>query len=159
MFPVTVLCVGGLKEPYLRQACGEYEKRLKGFCRLQVVEIPEYRLPENPSPAQIAAALEKEGGSLRRNIPRDSLLLSLCIEGEELDSRGLSTLLEGIPMLGKTGACFVIGSSHGLDPALKQEGRRLSMSRMTFPHQLARVMLLEQIYRAFQISAGGKYHK
>lgn len=157
---VTVLCVGKLKESFWREACAEYQKRLGGFCRLSLVEVEEERLPDAPSPAQIAAALEAEGKRLLSKIPAGAAVLPLCIEGDALTSEGLSDLFTRLAVSGKSEICCLIGSSYGLADRVKEAAtRRLSLSLMTFPHQLARVMLLEQLYRAFQIEAGGKYHK
>ncbi len=160
MLTVTIVCVGNLKEAYWRDACAEYAKRLSAFCRLQIVEVAEERLPDNPSAAQIEAALESEGHRLLSRIPAGVPMISLCIEGAGYTSKSLSEQLSRWTVDGFSHVAFVIGGSHGLSPLVKQSSRlRLSMSGMTFPHQLARVMLLEQIYRAFQISVGGKYHK
>ena len=160
MIGVTLLCVGKLKEAYWREACAEYCKRLGAFCRISVVEVDEERLPANPSDAQIAAGIEGEGKRLEARIPADAFVAALCIEGDGLTSPQLSAALEKAAVSGKSSVVFVIGGSHGLWERVKARAQlRLSMSRMTFPHQLARVMLLEQTYRAFQISANGKYHK
>ena len=160
MRAVTILCVGKLKEDYWRQAAAEYQKRLGAFCRLSVVQIEEERLPQNPSAAQIAAGLEAEGRRILSRIPAGSLVAALCIEGRQADSKELSQMLADTALTGKGGVVFVIGGSFGLsDPVKRRADQRLSMSRMTFPHQLARVMLLEQIYRGYQILNGGKYHK
>ncbi len=157
---ITVLCVGKLKESYWREACAEYTKRLGGYCRLSLVELDEERLPENPSPAQVEAALHAEGKRLLSKIPNGAAVVPLCIEGESLTSKGLSQQLTRWAVSGQSEVCFLIGSSFGLSEEVKQRAaRRLSLSAMTFPHQLARVMLLEQLYRALQIEAGGKYHK
>ena len=160
MLNVTVLCVGKLKEAYWRDACAEYEKRLSAFCRFRLVEVAEERLPDHPSAAQIAATVEAEGKRLLDQIPRDCAVIPLCIEGKEMDSPALAARIEKLAVEGTSHLVFIIGGSWGLSDAVK--GRavlRLSMSPMTFPHQLARVMVLEQVYRAFQISYGGKYHK
>lgn len=160
MLNITLLCVGKLKEAYWRSACAEYEKRLGAFCRFSLTEVAEERLPDNPSAAQIAATIEAEGKRLLDRVPRDSAVIPLCIEGKELDSPALAARMEKIAVEGTSHICFIIGGSWGLSDAVKNRATlRLSMSPMTFPHQLARVMVLEQIYRAFQISAGGKYHK
>ena len=160
MRSVRILCVGKLKERYLSDACAEYCKRLGAYCRPEILELPEFRLPENPSPAEIEACLRREGEEILARIPKDALVIPLCIEGEMLSSEQLAAALSDAAVRGVSSACFIIGGSWGLSPAVKQAGRlRLSMSRMTFPHQLARVMLLEQLYRAFSINAGGKYHK
>lgn len=160
MLSVTVLCIGKLKEAYLREACMEYAKRLQGFCQFSVTELPEERLPQNPSKAQIDRCLQAEGRRLLEKLPAEAHVTALCIEGRELDSAGFARVLEEAPLAGRSRMFFVIGSSWGLDAQVKQRADlRLSMSRMTFPHQLARVMLLEQLYRGFQILSGGKYHK
>ena len=160
MMNVTVLAVGKLKESYWRDACGEYAKRLGAFCRFSIQEIPEYRLPDSPSPAQIQAGLEKEGQAILSRIPAGALAIALCIEGKEMDSRELSRALQRASVQGKGEAVFIIGSSYGLWEGVKERAEvRLSMSPMTFPHQLARVMLCEQVYRAFSIAAHTRYHK
>ena len=160
MFSVTILCVGSLKEAYLRDACREYEKRLSGYCRVQVLEIAEEKIPENPSGRQIEAALQKEGQRILAKIPNGAAVSALCIEGKNVSSTEFSEWLEKRALQSVSRLCFIIGGSYGLaDEVKKAASLCLSMSRMTFPHQLARVMLLEQLYRAFQISSGGKYHK
>lgn len=160
MLNMTVLCVGKLKEAYLRDACREYEKRLSVFCKLQIVEVGEERCADNPSPAQIRRVVEAEGKRLLAKLPRGAYVYSLCIEGAQRPSGVFSRELAEIPLQGVSHIAFLIGGSCGLSEEVKQASHaRLSMSQMTFPHQLARVMLLEQVYRAFQISSGGKYHK
>ncbi|MBQ8684233.1 MAG: 23S rRNA (pseudouridine(1915)-N(3))-methyltransferase RlmH [Clostridia bacterium] len=160
MLNITLLCVGKLKEAYWRDACAEYEKRLGAFCRFRLVEVAEERLPDAPSAAQIAATVEAEGKRLLEQLPRDCAVIPLCIEGKELDSPALAARLQKLAVEGTSHIAFVIGGSWGLSEAVKSRAcLRLSMSPMTFPHQLARVMVLEQVYRAFQISSGGKYHK
>lgn len=160
MLNISIICVGNLKEKYWRDACGEYSKRLSGFCRFQITEIPESRLPGNPSEAEINKCLESEGEALLAKIPAGSFVVAMCIEGRELTSPQLAEKLEKIAVEGKSKIFFVIGGSFGLSEAVKKRADlRLSMSPMTFPHQLARVMLCEQIYRAFSINSGTKYHK
>lgn len=160
MLRVTVLCIGNLKERYWRDAVAEYTKRLSAFCKLQVVELAEERLSDAPSAAQITAAMEAEGKRILAKVPAGAVLVPLCIEGKEMPSPALAQTLDRFAVEGKSDVVFVIGGSCGLSDAVKNAAAlRLSMSPMTFPHQLARVMLLEQIYRAFQISNGGKYHK
>ena len=160
MLTITIACVGKLKEAYWRDACAEYAKRLSAFCRLQIVEVAEERLPDNPSAAEIEAALEEEGERLLSRIPAGVPIVTLCIEGKGFTSPALSEQLSKWTVDGISHVAFVIGGSFGLSPAVKERSRvKLSMSSMTFPHQMARVMLLEQIYRALQIAAGGKYHK
>ncbi len=156
MLEVRLICIGKLKESYWREAVQEYEKRLRPFCRFQILELPEARLPENPSAAQIAQALEQEGRFILEKAA--GKVFPLCIEGKETDSPGLAQKLKSA-MDFPGAATFVIGSSFGLSPAVKEAGEKLSMSPMTFPHQLARVMLCEQLYRGFQILNGTRYHK
>ena len=159
MLNVRILCVGKLKEAYWRDACAEYAKRLKAFCSFSIVELPESRLPDDPSQALIDKALEEEGEKLLA-AAKGSAMIPLCSEGKEMTSPKLATTLEELASRGVSSVSFVIGSSFGLAEKVKQAGSlRLSMSPMTFPHQLARVMLCEQIYRAFQIQNHGKYHK
>lgn len=159
MQTVQILALGKCKEGYLREACREYEKRLSRYCRLQITELEPAALSQNPSEKEIAAALEKEGAELLKRAK--GYCIAMCIEGKQLTSPGLAEKLEQAAQGGDSGAVtFLIGSSYGLAPAVKQRAQlRLSMSAMTFPHQLARVMLLEQIYRGYQILAGTKYHK
>ena len=160
MLHVTVLCVGGLKESYWRDACAEYQKRLSAFCRLDVVEIEEAVAPKKASGAQLKAVVDTEGRRILQKIPAGAAVIALCIEGKMIDSPELADKLCRMTVEGVSEVAFVIGGSWGLADEVKgRAALRLSMSRMTFPHQLARVMLLEQIYRAFQISSGGKYHK
>lgn len=160
MLNINIICVGKLKEDYLRMACAEYEKRLGAFCRLKITELSPSRLPEEPNSAQISAALADEGKRILACIKPGDAVFSLCIEGKELSSPELAEKIEKFAVGGFGSICFIIGGSHGLAPEVKAASSfRLSMSPMTFPHQLARVMLLEQIYRSFMITNGGKYHK
>ncbi|MBR5561628.1 MAG: 23S rRNA (pseudouridine(1915)-N(3))-methyltransferase RlmH [Clostridia bacterium] len=157
---INIICIGKLKEDYLRSACAEYEKRLGAFCKLKITELAPARLPENPNDAQIEAALADESERILSKISNSDAVFALCIEGKELSSENFSKEIEKCAVSGFGSISFVIGGSHGLAPSVKSRAKfRLSMSPMTFPHQLARVMLLEQIYRAFMISNGGKYHK
>ena len=157
---VTVMCVGKLKEKFYLEAAAEYVKRLQRFCKLELVELPESRLPESPSPAEVQRALAAEAVAIRERLPRGGAIIALCIEGKPCSSVELSRRMEELAVAGKTQLTFLIGGSVGLDESLKQQADwQLSMSPMTFPHHLARIMLLEQIYRAYQISAGTKYHK
>ena len=159
MLTVNLICIGKLKERYWREACAEYQKRLGAFCRLNVLELSEYRLPADPSDSQIARCIEEEGKAILNRLP-GGRAAALCIEGKELSSPELAGLLEQTALHGESAVSFIIGGSYGLSEPVKRRAElRLSMSPMTFPHQLARVMLLEQIYRAFQINANGKYHK
>lgn len=157
---VTLLCVGKLKEKFYAEAAAEYAKRLSCYCKLDIVELPEERLPEDPSPAQIDAALAKEAEAIRGKLPPSATLVALCVEGRERSSEGLAELMARWAARGESRVAFLIGGSHGLHPSVKAAAsEKLSMSPMTFPHHLARVMLLEQIYRAYQINAGTRYHK
>ena len=159
MQKVQILCVGKLKERYWRDACAEYEKRLHAFADFSIVELPESRLPESPSAAQIEAALEAEGKRILE-AAKGGEVIPLCIEAPMIDSPTLADRLQRAAVRGAGRLSFVIGSSFGLSPAVKRAGLwQLSMSPMTFPHPLARVMLCEQIYRAYQILNHGKYHK
>lgn len=159
---ITLLCVGKLKEKFYAQAAAEYAKRLGRFCRLEIIELAEERLPENPSPAQVGAALAREAEAVRRRLPPSSRAVALCVEGRLRSSEELARLMAAWAAGGEAekGTAFLIGGSFGLHESLKaQAAEKLSMSPMTFPHHLARVMLLEQLYRAYQINAGAKYHK
>lgn len=160
MTRVTVIAVGKLKEKFYLSAVSEYAKRLQVFCELQLIELNEIRLPENPSPAQISDALAKEAAAVREKIPKGAWLCVLTPEGRKLSSEQFAEKTEAVRLSGKSSLCFLLGSSFGLAPELKREADFcLSFSDMTFPHHLARVMLLEQIYRAENILAGTKYHK
>lgn len=159
MLTVRILCVGKLKERYWSEACAEYAKRLKAFCKFSIEEIPESRLPEQLSLAEIDRALDGEAHQLLKRAG-NSVIVALCIEGKLYSSEMLASSMQTFAINGNSEICFVIGSSYGLSPQVKKAARlQLSMSPMTFPHQLARVMLCEQVYRAFQISENGKYHK
>lgn len=157
---VTVLCVGKLKEKFYIDASAEYQKRLQRHCKLDIIELPEQRLPEHPAPADIQRALHLEGEAIRERLPRGGAVIALCIEGKPCSSEELSRRMLDYGLQGKTQLTFLIGGSVGLDEDIKKAADwRLSMSPMTFPHHMARVMLLEQIYRAYQIAEGTKYHK
>lgn len=157
---VTVLCVGKLKEKFYIAAAAEYVKRLQRHCKLELIELPEQRLPDEPSPAEIQKALRTEGDAIRERLPKGGAVIALCIEGRPCSSQELSRRMAEFGVQGKTQLTFLIGGSVGLDEDLKRQADwRLSMSPMTFPHHMARIMLLEQIYRAYQIAGGTKYHK
>lgn len=157
---VTVLCVGKLKEKFYIDAAAEYVKRLQRHCKLELIELPEQRLPDDPSPAEIQKALRAEGDAIRERLPKGGAVIALCIEGKPCSSQELSRRMADFGVRGKTQLTFLIGGSVGLDEDLKRRADwRLSMSPMTFPHHMARIMLLEQIYRAYQIADGTKYHK
>ena len=154
MQKVTILCVGKLKEKFYIDAAAEYVKRLSRFCKLELVELPEERLAGGPPPPP------PPGSTIRAKLPSGAALIALCVEGEPRSSEALARRMAAWASQGVGHLVFLIGGSFGLHPSIKAEARlRLSMSPMTFPHHLARVMVLEQIYRAYQINAGTKYHK
>lgn len=160
MFDITLIAMGKLKEKFYLSAAAEYEKRMKGYCQFNLIELPEVRLPENPSQAEINAALEKEADAILAKIPKGAWFCALTPEGKLLSSESLADKMKDVKLSGKSCACFLIGSSFGMASRLKEMADfKLSMSPMTFPHHLARVMVLEQLYRAEAIQAGSKYHK
>lgn len=155
---IHLITVGKLKEKWLRDAYDEYDKRLQRYCRLTLTELPEVRLSESPSEAETAAALRQEGQTILHACR--GKIIALCIEGKLRSSEEFSEMLDSAAVSGDSTVSFVIGSSFGLsDEVKKAADMRFSMSPMTFTHQIARVLLMEQLYRAFQISTGGKYHK
>ena len=150
MVNIHLICVGKLKEKHFASACAEYEKRLSPFCKL----------PDAPSQAQIDVALEREAALILSKVPKSAKLIALCVEGKLLSSEALASQIEKWTVEGSSSLALVIGGSFGLHPTVKEKAQlRLSMSLMTFPHHLARVMVLEQVYRAFQINLGTRYHK
>ena len=152
MLSIRLICVGKLKEKFYLEACREYEKRLGTLCRLEILQLDEE--PDRPG------ALAKEAEKIRAAIPTGSYVTAMCIEGEAMSSEGLADRLRRLQNSGVSRLCILIGSSRGLDEGLKGEADlRLSMSPMTFPHHLARVMVLEQVYRGLSILAGSKYNK
>ena len=159
MLGVKLITLGTLKESYWREAAAEYEKRLGALCRLEIVQLKEERLSENPTDGEIRAALEKEAAQILRQIPPKAYRIALCVEGKQYSSEALAERLETIA--GTRGeVCLVIGSSFGLADSVKAAcDWRLSVSELTFPHQLMRVLLLETLYRSFQIQKGTRYHK
>ena len=160
MVDVTVICVGKLKETFYKEAAAEYVKRLKGYCKLNIVELPEQKLSKNPSLGEIQATLEKEGDAIRAKIPPNSSVVALAIEGRERSSEELAAMISTWSQNSAKHLVFVIGGSYGLHPSIKAGAwATLSMSPMTFPHHLARIMLLEQLYRGFKIQEGSDYHK
>ena len=160
MLSIHIICVGKMKEPFYIGAAEEYRKRLSAYCKLTITELPEEKLPQSPSQAQIDAALAREGQAIRAKLPANSSLIALCVEGKPHSSEDLAQLVNRWEQTSAKHLVFLIGGSYGLDPTLKKEAWvRLSMSPMTFPHHLARVMLLEQVYRAFKINEGSAYHK
>ena len=160
MFEITLIAMGKLKEKFYLSAAAEYEKRLKGYCRFQIIELPECRLPENPSDSEISAGLDKEAELILTKIPKGAWFCIFTPEGKLLSSESLADKLKNVKNSGKSSACFLIGSSFGIAPIIKSKADfQLSMSPMTFPHHLARIMVLEQLYRAESIQSGSKYHK
>ena len=160
MFDITLIAMGKLKEKFYLSAASEYAKRLSGYCRFTLLELPEVRLPENPSAAEIQAGLEKAAELIFSKIPKGAWLCLFTPEGKELSSEAFAEKLAGVKNSGKSCACFLIGSSFGMAQRVKERADfRLSMGPMTFPHHLARIMVLEQLYRAEAIQAGSKYHK
>ena len=160
MFEITLITMGKLKEKFYLSAAAEYEKRMSGYCQFKLLELPEHRLPENPSPAEISAGLEKEADLILSKIPKGAWFCVFTPEGKELPSEQFAAKLKEVKLSGKSSACFLIGSSFGMAPRVKARADfRLSMGPMTFPHHLARIMVLEQLYRAEAIQAGSKYHK
>ena len=160
MQKVSIICVGKLKEKFYMEAAAEYVKRLGRFCKIEIAELPEDRLPEDPSPAQIEVALLKEGEAIKAKLPPSAAVIAMCVEGKTMSSEALADLMAKGASQGQSHLVFLIGGSFGLHPSVKAlAGVRLSMSPMTFPHHLARVMLLEQIYRGYQIQEGSRYHK
>ncbi|MBR5473665.1 MAG: 23S rRNA (pseudouridine(1915)-N(3))-methyltransferase RlmH [Clostridia bacterium] len=156
---VTFITLGKLKEKYLRDAVDEYAKRLSRYCKLEIIELTPINLPDNPSQSEIDNALLKEAEAIEKRIPQNSVVTALCVEGKSLSSEQLASFVDQNTNSGKN-MCFIIGSSYGLSETIKQKADlKLSLSAMTFPHQLFRVMLLEQIYRAFKINEGSTYHK
>lgn len=157
---VEILCVGKLKEKYLKDACEEYIKRLSRFCSLSVTEFKDEPVPEQASDAQILSATEREGERILSKISERDFVIALCVEGKELSSETFAKELASVFLKGIAKLVFVIGGSCGLSDAVKTRSNlRLSFSQMTFPHQLMRVILLEQFYRAYKINANESYHK
>lgn len=160
MINITVIALGKLKEKYMRDFCDEYVKRLSAYCKLNIIELSPKALPDNPSQSEIEQALKSEAQMIKAKISPNSYVFSMCIEGKQMPSEAFSQKLSKLAIDGKSSIVFILGSSFGLDGEIKKiSDERFSMSEMTFPHQMARVMLLEQLYRAFQIANGGKYHK
>lgn len=161
MRSILVLCIGTLKEKYLKEAVAEYQKRLGAYCKLKIVELSEEKVSQSPTEAEIKNAIECEGARIISKIPPGAYVATLCIEGEKMSSPEFSRRIDGILTdITANELVFIIGGSWGLSEKVKALSRlRLSFSPMTFTHQISRMLLLEQLYRAFQISSGGKYHK
>ena len=159
MIKVTLIALGKLKEAYLRDAVSEYTKRLSRYCDLEIIELEPMKLPDSPSKSQIDAALLKEAEMIIKKIPKNCDVYPLCVEGKQLSSEEFAEKVDDLSQQGR-GIVFIIGSSYGLSETVKATAKmRFSLSKMTFPHQLFRVMLLEQVYRAFKINEGSTYHK
>ena len=160
MTTINLIYVGNIRENYLLAAVAEYEKRLSAYCRLVCTEIKEEKLPDYPSQAQTEAAMKKEGERILAVLPRKSMKIALCVEGKQLSSEEFSSLIKNAENSGFSQISFIIGGAFGLSEEVKKVcDFRLSLSKMTFTHRFARILLLEQIYRAENIAAGGKYHK
>ena len=157
MLSIDIICVGKLKEKFFVDAVNEYKKRLGAYCKLNICELSEIAVKNE---ADIQKALDSEGEVISSKIPKDAYVIAMCVEGESLSSEKLSEKISGLAVQGKSKLCFLIGGSNGISEKIKSAANlRLSMSKMTFPHHLARVMVLEQIYRAFKIEEGSGYHK
>lgn len=160
MLAVKLICVGKMRERFYIDAFEEYSKRLRAYCKLELTELAEQRLSDSPSAREIENALSREAAEIIKNIPPDAYTVAMCVEGRMLKSEGVAELIAAREGSGKPRLCLIIGGSFGLDESVKARAdMRLSMSAMTFPHHLARVMALEQLYRAESIQAGTKYHK
>ena len=158
---IDLICVGRLNAAYCAQGVAEYQKRLSAFCRFRILELPVEKIQEkSASPALIEKALEKEGDAILANVRKGAGIVALCVEGKLLSSEELAGFVAQRALEGAGDIAFVIGSSHGLAPKVKAAAAlKFSMGRITLPHQLARLVLCEQIYRAFAINAGSKSHK
>lgn len=160
MMNIQIVTVGKLKEKYIKDAVGEYSKRLSKYCKLEMIEVPDEKAPENLSNSEAEQIKTKEGQAILRHIRDDAYVISLEIMGRMLSSEGLADHMNSLALKGKSNITFVIGGSLGLSEQVsKRADFHLSFSLMTFPHQLMRVILLEQVYRGFRILGGGPYHK
>lgn len=160
MQKVNIICIGKIKEKYWTDAINEYLKRLKIFCKVNIIELDEEKIQSNPNPAQIKTVIEAEGKRILSKISKNAYVVSLCIEGKTVSSEEFAKLLSESALMGKSEIDFIIGGSWGIaEEVKKQSDFKLSMGRMTYPHQMARVILTEQIYRGFEINHNGKYHK
>ena len=157
---VNVIFVGSLKESFFAEAVAEYEKRLGAYCKVNNIFIKDERLSDKPSQAEVSAALKKEGERILAALPARSYKIALCVEGKQMKSEDFAALFENIATNGYSEISFIIGGSFGLSEEVKAAcDKRMSVSKMTFPHRMMRVILLEQVYRAYNIIGGGKYHK
>ena len=158
---IDLIAIGKMNAAYFAQGVAEYQKRLGGFCNFRIIELPEVQIADkNASDRQIAKALQKEGEAILSSVRRGAYLVALCVEGKQVSSEDLAAMIADRAMSGAGDMVFVIGSSHGLDDSVKRAAQpRISLGRITLPHQLARLVLTEQLYRACTINAGMKYHK
>lgn len=156
---ITLICVGKIKEKFFRDALAEYEKRLSRFAKINIIEIKDEKIPDNASDKECALILEKEGNAILSKIPKDSYVISMCIEGKELSSPELAGKMRSV-LMNSSHITFIIGGSLGLwNEIKKRSDMKLSFGKITLPHQLMRVVLAEQLYRAFKINSGESYHK
>ncbi len=157
---ITILCVGKIKEKYFRDGIAEYKKRLSKYCKLEIIEVADEKTPDNASETEELQIKEKEGQRMEKHLKKNAFKIALAIEGEMIDSVQLSKKIEQLGVNGQSHIIFVIGGSLGIAPSImKQMDYKLSFSKMTFPHQLMRMVLLEQIYRSYRIINGEPYHK
>jgi len=157
---ISIITVGKLKEKYLKEAVSEYSKRLSKYCKLEIIEVPDEKVPETMSRAEEEAVKQKEGQAILKHVKNDTYVVALAIDGKMLSSESFSEFINDLGIRGKSNIAFIIGGSLGLsEEVLRRADYKLSFSPMTFPHQLMRVILLEQIYRGFKIMRGEPYHK
>ena len=157
---ITLITVGKLKEKYLKEAIDEYAKRLSRYCRLDIIEVPDEKTPDNASEKEELQIKEKEGETILKHIKDNMFVIALAIEGKQLSSEELADFIKDLGIRGDSNVAFVIGGSLGLSKSvLSRANHKLSFSKMTFPHQLMRVILLEQVYRGYRIINGEPYHK
>lgn len=161
MIRINIICIGKIKEKYFTDAIAEYSKRLTAFCKFAITELNEEKIRSNtPNQSQIQEVLNSEGKRILQKIGTGDYVVAMCIEGKLMSSEELSKVIDNISLSGKSTVDFIIGGSYGLSNEVKSRANlKLSMSKMTFPHQMARMILSEQVYRAFEISSNGKYHK
>lgn len=157
---IDIISVGNIKEKYFTDAIKEYSKRMTSYINLSIIEINEHRLPNNPSDSQILEGMEKETEAIISKIRDRAYIIALCIEGKQASSENFAKKIQNLTVEGYSDICFIIGGSYGLSDKIKRKSQlKLSFSKMTFPHQLMRVVLIEQIYRAFRIIRNEPYHK
>lgn len=157
---IDIISVGNIKEKYFTDAIKEYSKRMTSYINLSIIEINEHRLPNNPSDSQILEGMEKEAEAIISKIRDRAYIIALCIEGKQASSENFAKKIQNLTIEGYSDICFIIGGSYGLSDKIKRKSQlKLSFSKMTFPHQLMRVVLIEQIYRAFRIIRNEPYHK